>query len=158
MEISQAAPAAGDAHPLLRAMPTPRCGRCPPLAWPGRVGGPPTPAAGARREVSGEGATHRGTEPREASGPPEALTEDDEEPNDKRYDSEDQPPVADGLIVWGGGEPSRRQPGRGAGLSPQRRAPGQAWERAARPTARSPRAGLPVPPPAAPGSRGTHSP
>ena len=137
MEISQAAPAAGDAHPsrggAVSAAPPPRH---PASAW-----------HGARREASGEGATRRGTEPRGASGPPQALTEDDEEPDDKSHDGEDQPPVADGVIVWGGGEPSGRQPGRGVGLSPQCRAHGQAWEWAARPAARSPRA-----------ARVTHSP
>lgn len=64
--------------------------------------------------MSGEGTTRRGTEPQGASSPPEALTEDDEKPYDKSHDGEDEPPVADGLIVWGGGgEPSRRQAGQG---------------------------------------------
>lgn len=83
---------------------------------------------------------HRGTEPRGASSPPEVLTEDDDEPEDKRYDGKDQPSVADGLIVWGGGEPSSVSPARC-------RVHGQAWEGAARTTARGPRA-----------ARGTHSP
>lgn len=137
MEIPQAAPP--------RAMPTPRAvgqGRQPPSP------APPSAWRGARREGSGEGATRRGTEPRGASGPSEALTEDDEEPYDKSHDGEDQPPVADGLIVWGGGEPSGGQPGRGTGLSPRRRARGQAWEWAARPAALSPRGA----------AQGTHSP
>lgn len=122
MENSQAAPAAGNAHPSHSG-----AGSVGPL--------PQHPASawhGARWEVSGERATCGGTEPRQASSPPEALTEDDEEPNNKSHDGKDQPPVADGLIVWGGGEPSQRQPSRGAGLSPWRRAHGQAWEQAAR--------------------------
>jgi len=111
MEIPQAAP--------LQAMPTPRVARSaaplprhPAGAWHGA----------GREESRGHVQGSRA----------EALTEDDEEPDDKSHDGEDQPPVADGLIVWGGGEPSRHQPGRAAGLCPQRRARAPAWEGAAR--------------------------
>lgn len=77
-------------------MPTPRV--------QGRAGSPPAPAPGTGEQNPG------------GTGPPGALTEDDEEPDDKSHNSKDQAPVADGLIVWGGGEASGCQRGQAAGL------------------------------------------
>lgn len=50
--------------------------------------------------------------------PSQALTEDDEEPDHKSHDGEDQPPVADGVIVWGGGEPGGVSPARARSTEP----------------------------------------
>lgn len=88
---------------------------------------------------------HRETELRGASSPPEVLTEDDDEPEDESHDGKDQPPVADGLIVWGGGEPSSVSPARVGGRP-----------RSAEPTGRRGR-GLPVPLPAVPRLHGART-
>lgn len=90
MESSQAAPGADCAHPWC-------CGA-------GLVSPSPLPARAGSR--AGQGAEPKGVQPTQA------LTEDDEEPDHKSHDGEDQPPVADGVIVWGGGEPGGVSPAR----------------------------------------------
>lgn len=72
----------------------------------------PPRCAGAELVTPG---AEQGVEPR-GIRPPQALTEDDEEPDHKSHDGEDQPPVADGVIIWGGesrevsAQPSPAQP------------------------------------------------